>query len=150
MLCYAAWDARRSTPEAKAKLYKRFDAKVETTPYCWEWTGAKTDRRYGSIGVEGKTCYAHRISYEREFGPIPDGFDIDHLCRNRACVNPHHLEAVPRKENLRRGSRVALKTHSAQGHPWAEEHIYVRPGSGKKMCRTCNIERRRARPRTRF
>jgi len=67
-------------------------------------------------------------------------------CRNRACVNPHHLEAVPRKVNLRRGQQRELKTTCAQGHPWTEEHIYVRPGNGHRMCGTCNQERSRARP----
>jgi hypothetical protein len=144
-MCHAAWELRRSTPDARTKLYKRFDAKVRKTPHCWEWIGAKSDTGYGSIGVEGKTCHAHRLSYERYVGPIPQGMQIDHLCRNRACVNPDHLEAVSPKTNSRRGAQVALKTHCAQGHPWTAEHIYLRPGSDKKMCRTCSIERSRAR-----
>jgi hypothetical protein len=143
--CYADWERQRSRPHSRSNLQARLDAKVEHGPSCWEWMGAKTDTGYGSIGVEGKTCYAHRLAYERHFGPIPDGYSIDHLCRNRACVNPDHLEAVPQKVNIRRGLQGALKTHCAQGHPWTDEHIYNRPGSGKRMCGTCNRERSRAR-----
>ena len=122
--------------------------KVERGFPCWRWKAAISDTGYGSIGVEGKTCYAHRLAYERYNGPIPPGFDIDHLCRNRWCVNPDHLEAVPRTVNLRRGLQGALKKTCAQGHPWTEEHIYHRPGSAKKMCGTCNRERSRARSRS--
>jgi hypothetical protein len=147
-LCYLKWETRRSNPEAQQKLYARFDAKVEQGFPCWRWKAAVSDTGYGSIGVEGKTCYAHRIAYERYKGSIPPGFDIDHLCRNRWCVNPDHLEAVPRTINLRRGLNGVLKKTCAQGHPWTEEHIYHRPGSGKKMCGTCSLERARVRSRT--
>jgi hypothetical protein len=146
--CLTRWEAKRSTPEARAKLYKRFHAKVAKTSDCWYWTGARTDKGYGTIGVEGRTCYAHRIAYERWIAPIPSGSHIDHLCRKPACVNPAHLEAVTQKENTRRGSLVALKTHCAQGHPWTDEHIYIRPGNGHKMCRTCSVERSRIRRRS--
>ncbi len=100
-LCHGDREAHRSTPKAQAKLSKLFDAKVKQTISCWEWTGARSDRGYGCIGVQGKTCYAHRIAYERQFGPIPEGVDIGHVCGNRGCVNPHHLEAVLRKGKRR-------------------------------------------------
>ena len=143
--CLAEWEARRSTAEARAKLYKRFDPKVDKTSECWYWTAARTDKGYGTIGVEGRTCYAHRIAHERWIAPIPAGSHIDHLCREPACVKPDHLEAVTRKENVRRGSNGALKTHCKQGHPWTATHIYIRPGNGHKMCGTCSLERSRAR-----
>jgi hypothetical protein len=144
--CLAMWEAKRLEPTTQAKWLARFDSKIdkESRP-CWQWTAAKSSNGYGSFGVEGKSCHAHRLSYERYKGPIPAGFDIDHICRNRACVNPDHLEAVSRKDNVQRGARGALKTHCAQGHPWTDEHIYVRPANGKRMCRTCNVERSRAR-----
>lgn len=66
---------------------------------CWEWTGPKTA---GGYGLFAQTS-AHRAVYERLRGPIPEGLDLDHLCRNRGCVNPAHMEPVTRSENLRRG-----------------------------------------------
>jgi hypothetical protein len=141
--CLDQWEHESSTPTAQESLRERFDAKVQRTSECWLWTGAKTDQDYGTIGLLGRTCYAHRLAHERYKGPIPAGWDVDHLCHERACVNPDHLEAVPHGENVRRGDLVARKTHCAQGHPWTEEHIYVRPGNGHRMCGTCSSERSR-------
>ena len=70
---------------------------------CWLWQRAIKPEGYGYLTYKGKTTYAHRLYYERKYGPIPDGMEIDHLCRNRACVNPNHLEAVSRAQNTQRG-----------------------------------------------
>ena len=96
-LCFLDWETRRSSAEARDKLYARFDAKVDEAFPCWLWTAAISNTGYGSIGVEGKTCYAHRIAYERYRGQIPLGFDIDHICGNRRCVNPDHLQLARRR-----------------------------------------------------
>ncbi len=68
---------------------------------CWLWAGFIHPKNgYGSYRMNGRTCGAHRASYELHVGPIPDGYDLDHLCRVRSCVNPSHLEPVTRRENL--------------------------------------------------
>ncbi len=93
------WRARpKLNLSPQAKLEARFWAKVEKGAGCWEWTGSKC-KGHGHLGVEGRTVYAHRFSYELLVGPIPEGLVIDHMCHNKACVNPGHLRAVTTKQN---------------------------------------------------
>lgn len=90
------------------RLPERFWRRVqEQEGGCWLWVGT-VDRGYGLLSVDGKTVRAHRYSYETLVGPIPDGLQIDHLCRNRGCVNPAHLEPVTQVENIRRGDAAKL------------------------------------------
>jgi len=107
---------------------------------CWLWTAGKTKAGYGRICVNGKDTYAHRLMYERAKGKIPEGFEPDHLCRNPACVNPDHLEAVPHRTNMLRGqsfvSLNASKTHCPRGHPYSGENLYIGP-KGDRRCRIC-------------
>lgn len=119
---------------------------------CWDWTGAKNTNGYGRIQVDGKTAYAHRASYEHYVGPIPDGLHLDHLCRNRSCVNPAHLEPVTCRENIHRGQGNSSKTHCPQGHPYSGWNLAI--VNGRRICVTCRRERvrianRKARERQR-
>lgn len=79
---------------------------VDPDTGCWVWQRAIKPEGYGYLTYKGKTTYAHRLFFERVYGPIPKGMDIDHLCRNRACVNPDHMEVVTRQENALRGHRA--------------------------------------------
>lgn len=81
---------------------------------CWEWTGVINHAGYGTLLVKGRRKQAHRYTYERLVGPIPDGLVIDHLCRNTRCVNPEHLEPVPHPENVRRGVTAILTMDQAR------------------------------------
>lgn len=108
---------------------------------CWQWNGFVTPGGYGDWIVAHQHRLAHRYAYELLVGPIPDGLQLDHLCRNRACVNPAHLEPVTAAENMRRRSAAIVAcTH---GHPYTDETLYVDP-RGKRGCRPCRTEQSRA------
>lgn len=123
-----------------ARLPERYWSKVQPVPSgCWIWTAAKDQSGYGRFGVAGLAVVSHRVSYEALVGPIPDGLHVDHLCRNRACVNPEHLEPVTCRENILRGigpsAQHAMKTHCPEGHEYTAENTYVYRGS--RYCVAC-------------
>lgn len=106
---------------------------------CIEAPGSRDRYGYGRKCVGGSLVRAaHRVAYEQHFGAIPAGLEIDHLCRNRACINPEHLEPVTHAENMRR-SAAATKTHCIRGHLFDGDNTY-RGGLGKRQCRRCNAE----------
>lgn len=81
---------------------------------CWLWSGSTNGHGYGRLARSGKLHGAHRFAYEHFIGPIPNGLDLDHLCRVRLCVNPSHLEPVTRGENLLRGDTVNRAHHEGR------------------------------------
>ena len=82
---------------------QRIERFTDRTGECWLWTAATNRAGYGLLGIPGRSTLAHRIAYEEYVGPVPDGLELDHLCRVRRCVKPAHLEPVTRSENVRRG-----------------------------------------------
>jgi hypothetical protein len=134
----------------------RFWAKVEKrVDGCWVWTAKITSHGYGEFWIDGRGRGAHRVAYELVIGPIPEGLEIDHLCRVRNCVNPAHLEAVTASENIKRtfvrGRRHHNRdaTHCRLGHPLEGDNLYISPRGGR-FCRICARRRDEARcPRSR-
>jgi hypothetical protein len=114
---------------------------------CWEWQAALDANGYGKIWDGKAVRLAHRVVYEMEVGPIPEGLDIDHLCRVTRCVNPEHLEPVTRSENLRRGEVGGYwgrQTECRRGHEYTEENTRIinrKDGTQERVCKECARER---------
>ena len=130
-------------------VYKRKSAEqrfwnyILKTETCWLWESVIDPTGYGKFYDGKRNTYAHRYSYELSGKKIPDGFTIDHLCRNRACVNPNHLEAVTNRDNVLRGigitAKNARKTHCNRGHSLDGENLW-RDKIGRRICRMCKLE----------
>lgn len=110
---------------------------------CWEWSASCTKAGYGQVMVGGKQRYSHRLFYERFKGPIPEGLQLDHLCRNKRCCNPSHLEVVTGRVNVRRSTAPpaanAVATHCLNGHAFTEANTFTYSGKygPKRQCREC-------------
>jgi len=123
----------------------RFWSHVDKTETCWLWTGGLGRGGYGQFGSGeiGGTRLAHRVGYELQVGPIPEGLELDHLCRVRHCVRGSHLEPVTGRENLKRSPITnGNKTHCLNDHPLSGDNLFYL--QGKRQCRTCQRIRRRA------
>lgn len=125
-------------------LPPRMSAKIAPQPCpdpglsdCWFWQGAVQSKGYGSVGHQGRVWSTHRLAYELLIGPIPDGLQIDHLCRNRRCCNPAHLEPVTARMNLLRAVR---KESCVRGHEYTPENTIPKKGGSQRNCRTCANE----------
>jgi hypothetical protein len=146
------------TPEERAERYRRgavthrqtsirrFWGLVVKSDGCWLWLGSKSEHGYGYSGLFGLK-WAHRVAYRLCVGPIPEGLELDHLCRVPSCVNPEHLEPVTHRENVLRGinpwAANARKTHCPKGHPL--DGRFVTRGKRKRRCLTCHRDRERVR-----
>lgn len=120
-------------------IWRRFWVKVSIQQNgCWLWTAGKFSNGYGlfALGTKPrKNALAHRYAYQQLIGEVPEGKDLDHLCRVRHCVNPAHLEAVSRSENLRRGKKRQLKTHCKRGHLLGNDNVYI--NNNHRHCKEC-------------
>lgn len=122
----------------KVLLWDRFESKVLPEPNtgCWLWVGPHVGGGYGALWVNGHNRVAHRLLFEKINGPVPVGLELDHLCRVRCCVNPKHLEAVPRKVNLGRGlHRNRVKLTCLRGHPFDTVKR-----QGQRRCSVCHAQ----------
>lgn len=112
---------------------------TEITSSCWTWNGYRLRDGYGQRRLGGKMRLVHRYVYELLVGPIAPGLTLDHLCRNRACINPAHLDPCTLRENLERGNAFIGRTltHCKNGHPFDERNtLKRRQGRG---CRACGV-----------
>ena len=137
-------EALRTRPVSERVQY-------DTNGGCWLWTGYVNSWGYGTVwsSAAKKVRYAHRVSYEQKTGlTIPDGMDINHLCRVRCCVNPDHLEVLPRSEHMSR-QLSATKTHCVRGHPLSGENIYLY-ANRFRQCRACRAIRDRQKKEARL
>ena len=149
--------------DAITVLLRRFWSKVDRggSKECWNWTAGLTYHGYGifytATWTSKRTVPAHRLSYAFCHGPVPPDIAIHHLCGNRKCVNPAHLQAVPRKQHSQKAlakativaaqlnrSRSRSRACCIHGHPWTPENTYTRP-DGSRICRECAREHDRKR-----
>lgn len=147
---YTRWRRYASFEDSRLNTDERFWQKVQKTDSCWHWTGALSAGGYGTFHDGEKTVSAHRYSYSKMSGPVPPGMQLDHLCRNRHCVNPNHLEPVSPRENTLRGispaAENAKKDRCPRGHEYTVDDTYLYPRGGR-FCRECR--RNESRPQRR-
>lgn len=124
-----------------SKIDAKFHAKYQVIDGCWIWQGALLNSGYGLFTDEtGKAVTAHRWSYRHFKGQIPAGLVIDHICRNPACVNPRHLQAISQSDNIKRSLLVKMRgarTHCKNGHEFTPENTKYVKGQRGRRCAKC-------------
>ncbi len=140
-------DAKYCSRECYARSYtltheERFWSRVDKTQTCWNWIGGLNHAGYARIRVNGRARMAHAWAYEQKNGAVPSGLELDHLCRNRRCVNPAHLEPVTHTTNIQRGAgrapTNARKTRCRNGHAFSVDNLVTSDLKyGQRRCRTC-------------
>lgn len=134
---------RMKRPYTKRPVLDRLLEKITKNPDtgCWEWQASLDKNGYGQFSINGGVKRSHAIAYELLKGPIPDGHEPDHTCRNRRCINPDHLEPVTHRINIHRGNSPmginARKTHCTRGHPLSEENTWINK-RGNRSCKQCS------------
>lgn len=135
--------------KTKSAIFHRFKTKVQIGENCWRWTSAIQSEGYGVLSISKKTFYAHRLSVKFSGREIPNGEEVDHLCRNRWCVNPSHLDVVTHQTNVLRGNSPCAETirrgRCKNGHALIGANIYVRKDGMGKQCKECSDNRNRQR-----
>lgn len=114
---------------------------TEHSNQCWLWPYAKYYDGYGQVVINRKTHRVYKVAFELRYGKVPDGLQLDHLCRERSCWNPDHLEVVTQQENIKRGQvglRHSSKEYCPKGHPYNEENTYHYKNG--RYCRECGRE----------
>lgn len=122
-----------------SKQINNFSRKVRWEGTCIVWTAQIGRGGYGVFRVRDKCKRAHRAWYEHLFGKVPSGYELDHVCRVRHCVNPNHLRVVTHKENME-VSKAATKTHCVKGHPLSGDNLRIEKSTGFRKCKTCRKE----------
>lgn len=122
----------------KDLIMRRFQSSYEINSVtgCWEWLNYLGSDGYGQFSDKYKTLVAHRFSYERLVGPIPEGLTLDHLCKNKKCVNPEHLEPVTRYVNTIRG-KGSSSLYCSKGHPMFGEYLWFNKHDNRRRCLEC-------------
>lgn len=131
-------DAGYKSKSALIRFWSK--AEIGKASECWNWVGAINGSGYGSYRTGKQTNDSHRMAYQLSKGTIAPGMQIDHLCRNRKCQNPNHLEEVTQHENMRRGIagwQQLAKTHCPQGHAYSAENTYLY--KRRRSCRICGV-----------